>query len=57
MKTGTDNINNSFFNSVYKDVWRMLIPNGLTEAEVDFIIEAAGLQPGDKVLDIMSQKS
>ena len=53
MKTGTDNINNSFFNSVYKDVWRMLIPNGLTEAEVDFIIEAAGLQPGDKVLDIM----
>jgi cyclopropane fatty-acyl-phospholipid synthase-like methyltransferase len=53
MTTGTDNINNSFFDSVYKDVWRMLIPNGLTEAEVDFTMEAAALQEGDKVLDIM----
>jgi SAM-dependent methyltransferase len=53
MTTSTDNINNSFFNSVYKDVWKKLIPNGLTEAEVDFIMETAGLQPGDKVLDIM----
>jgi cyclopropane fatty-acyl-phospholipid synthase-like methyltransferase len=53
MITSTDNINNSFFNSVYKDVWRKLIPNGLTEAEVDFIIESASLQPGNKVLDIM----
>jgi len=53
MTTSTDNINNSFFNSVYKDVWKKLIPNGLTEAEVDFIIETTGLQPGDKVLDIM----
>jgi len=53
MTTSTDNINNSFFNSVYKDVWKKLIPNGLTEAEVDFIIETAGLQAGDKVLDIM----
>jgi SAM-dependent methyltransferase len=53
MATATDNINNSFFDSVYKDVWRTLIPNGLTEAEVDFIMESAALQPGDKVLDIM----
>jgi SAM-dependent methyltransferase len=53
MTTSTDNINNSFFNSVYKDVWKKLIPNGLTEAEVDFIMETADLQPGDKVLDIM----
>jgi SAM-dependent methyltransferase len=53
MTTSTDNINNSFFNSVYKDVWKKLIPNGLTEAEVDFIMETAGLQHGDKVLDIM----
>src|SRR6476620_6606251 len=53
MTTGTDNINNSFFDSVYKDVWRTLIPNGLTEAEVDFIMENAVLQEGDKVLDIM----
>src|SRR6476659_3303318 len=53
MTTGTDNINNSFFDSVYKDVWRTLIPKGLTEAEVDFIMEAAALQEGDRVLDIM----
>ncbi|HJW15807.1 MAG TPA: methyltransferase domain-containing protein [Flavisolibacter sp.] len=53
MITSTDNVNNSFFNSVYKDVWKKLIPNGLTEAEVDFIMEIAGLQQGDRVLDIM----
>ena len=47
------NINNSFFEGVYKDVWKRLIPNGLTEAEVDFIMEAGGLKPGDQVLDIM----
>jgi SAM-dependent methyltransferase len=47
------NINNTFFEGVYKDVWKRLIPNGLTEAEVDFIIEIGRLKPEDRVLDIM----
>ena len=51
--SATENINNSFFEGVYKDVWKGLIPTGLTEAEVDFIMEVGGLQKGDRVLDIM----
>ncbi len=47
------NINNNFFEGSYKEVWRKIIPPGLTEAEVDFIIEVAGLKPKDSVLDLM----
>lgn len=49
----TQNINNSFFNGVYKDVWRQLIPAGLTEAETGFIIDAADLTEGASVIDLM----
>ncbi len=47
------NINNIFFDGSYKAVWRKLIPPGLTEAEVDFIIEIAGLKSKSHVLDLM----
>jgi cyclopropane fatty-acyl-phospholipid synthase-like methyltransferase len=47
------NINNTFFEGFYKDVWRKLIPNGLTEAEADFIIDIAPLDDNLKVLDLM----
>lgn len=47
------NINDHFFSGVYKDVWRKLVPEGLTAAEADFIIEAAELKSGDRVLDMM----
>ncbi len=47
------NINNTFFGGNYKQVWRKIIPPGLTEAEVDFIIEIAGLKPKNHVLDLM----
>jgi SAM-dependent methyltransferase len=47
------NINNIFFEGSYKEVWRKIIPPGLTEAEVDFIIEVAGLRTKDHVLDLM----
>src|SRR3954469_25111682 len=47
------NINNIFFDGMYKEVWRTIIPAGLTEAECDFIIDQAQLTSGDKVLDIM----
>lgn len=49
----SSNINNTFFEGSYKEVWRGIIPPGLTEAEVDFILDAAALKPGDRVLDIM----
>ncbi len=47
------NLNDSFFRGLYKDVWRKLVPAGLTEAEVDFIEEVTHLEPGQKVLDVM----
>lgn len=47
------NINDVFFDGVYQDVWRHLIPPGLSEAECDFIEEMALLQKADRVLDLM----
>ena len=47
------NINNNFFEGTYKEVWRGIIPKGLTEAEVDFIEHVCDLQEGARVLDIM----
>lgn len=49
----SSNINNTFFEGSYKEVWRKLVPPGLTEAEVDFIQEVGALAPADRVLDIM----
>src|SRR5678816_4132967 len=48
-----ENINNVFFDGYYKDVWRALIPEALTKAEVDYFINEAGLRAGSKVLDLM----
>lgn len=47
------NTNNILFQSFYKNVWRKLIPAGLTEAETDFIENVAGLNQQSHVLDIM----
>ena len=47
------NINNIFFDGYYKDIWRTLIPDALTKAEVDYLVQEAGLKPGSKVLDLM----
>lgn len=48
-----ENINNSYFNGFYKDIWRSVIPNELTVKEIDFMLEYFKLKPGCKVLDIM----
>lgn len=53
MQAYNTNINDHFFSGSYKHAWKGLIPQGLTEAEVDFIIEMGGLESGDNVLDIM----
>jgi cyclopropane fatty-acyl-phospholipid synthase-like methyltransferase len=47
------NINDSFFSGMYKDVWKHLVPPGLTEVEVDFIQEEGRLESGGRVLDFM----
>ena len=47
------NINDVFFEGSYKNVWKSLIPAGLTEVEADFVMEVANLKKGDSVLDIM----
>lgn len=49
----TENINNSFFDGYYKDIWKQVFPEKTTIAEVDFIINEAGLNKGSKVLDVM----
>ena len=41
--TASTNINNHFFEGSYIEAWIGLIPSGLTEAEVDFIIDVAAL--------------
>ncbi|MGZ3913478.1 MAG: class I SAM-dependent methyltransferase [Flavisolibacter sp.] len=53
MSLPTANINDFFFEGIYKDIWRGMIPEGLTQAEVAFILETGNLEKGNRVLDIM----
>jgi 2-polyprenyl-3-methyl-5-hydroxy-6-metoxy-1,4-benzoquinol methylase len=48
-----ENVNNTYFDGYYKEIWRSYIPLELTVKEVDFMIRHFNLQPGSKVLDIM----
>jgi cyclopropane fatty-acyl-phospholipid synthase-like methyltransferase len=48
-----ENINNSFFDGYYKEIWRHIFPEKTTLAEVDFMISDGKLIPGNSVLDIM----
>ena len=48
-----ENVNNSFFDGHYKDIWRQIFPEKTTKAEVDFIVEEAKLDSSSKVLDLM----
>lgn len=47
------NINDSFFDGHYKEIWKTIIPDELTVKEVDFMIPYFSLQPGSKALDLM----
>ena len=49
----TENINDSYFDGYYKDIWRAIIPEALTKAEVDFLVNTAELKTESKVLDLM----
>ena len=48
-----ENVNNSFFDGHYKDIWRQIFPEKTTSAEVDFIVAEAKLDSGSNVLDLM----
>jgi len=47
------NINDTFFDGHYKEIWRSIVPDELTVKEVDFMLPYFNLQPGSKVLDLM----
>jgi cyclopropane fatty-acyl-phospholipid synthase-like methyltransferase len=51
--TRAENINDRFFDGYYKDIWRALIPEALTKAEVDYLVHEARLEAGSRVLDLM----
>jgi 2-polyprenyl-3-methyl-5-hydroxy-6-metoxy-1,4-benzoquinol methylase len=52
-QVNSDNINNSFFNGYYKEIWRQIFPEKTTLAEVDFMMEEGRLAAGSRVLDLM----
>lgn len=47
------NINDTYFDSHYKEIWRSIIPEVLTAKEIDFMIPYFNLQTGSNVLDLM----
>lgn len=49
----TQNINDSYFDGYYKDIWKSVIPDEFTVKEVDFMIPYFNLKPGSRVLDLM----
>lgn len=53
MSSDNRNVNNTFFEGQYKELWRSFIPEELTRRELDFILQYFNLQPGNNVLDIM----
>jgi 2-polyprenyl-3-methyl-5-hydroxy-6-metoxy-1,4-benzoquinol methylase len=48
-----ENINDTYFDGYYKDIWRSIIPAELTVKEVDFMLTYFNLNEDSKVLDLM----
>jgi SAM-dependent methyltransferase len=48
-----ENVNNSYFNGYYKDIWKSIIPPELTVRESEFILQYFQLEQGNRVLDLM----
>jgi 2-polyprenyl-3-methyl-5-hydroxy-6-metoxy-1,4-benzoquinol methylase len=47
------NINDTYFEGHYKDIWRAIIPDELSVKEIDFMLSYFNLKPGSRVLDLM----
>lgn len=48
-----ENINNSYFDGYYKDIWKSIVPAELTIRESDFIQRYFDLRHDERVLDLM----
>lgn len=48
-----NNVNDTYFDGYYKEIWRSLIPGELNVKEIDFLLTYFNLKEGDKVLDLM----
>lgn len=51
--SATQASNDTLFQGVYKELWRQIVPPGLTDAEIDFIYDIANLKHQDTLLDMM----
>ena len=49
----SENVNNSFFDGYYKEIWRHIFPEKTTLAEVEFIANEGKLNTGNSLLDVM----
>lgn len=47
------NVNDTFFDGYYKQIWKTVIPEELTIKEIDFILSYFKLAEGSEVLDLM----
>ncbi|MFM2339059.1 MAG: hypothetical protein RL115_2252 [Bacteroidota bacterium] len=47
------NVNDQYFDGHYKEIWKAIIPDLLTEREINFILSYFSLQQGNDVLDLM----
>ena len=47
------NINDTYFDGLYKQIWKTIIPAELTVKETDFMLQYFNLQPGNRMLDLM----
>jgi SAM-dependent methyltransferase len=48
-----ENINNTYFDGYYKDIWRDIIPAELTQKEAEFMETYFGLDTNSSVIDLM----
>lgn len=48
-----NNINDTYFDGYYKEIWKAMIPSILTTREVDFMCQYFNLNANSKVLDLM----
>jgi SAM-dependent methyltransferase len=47
------NINDTYFDGHYKQIWKSIIPDELTVKETDFMMQYFNLKPGSRVCDLM----
>jgi len=43
----------TFYQSAYKEIWKHIFPEKITLAEIAYLVQATGLKPGDRILDLM----